>query len=658
MLENKRSSIYKTNLWLTLLLLPGLVCGLILGIRRHSIEAANRTAELVLDYSEVQSLAIANNTSVQNLLDQFKSVGITGVAISEDLLGELAETGQVSFTQTDQGDGPLTTIYTPNAQLAEILTRTLTARIPGRVSLVVSDSMSGNRRKGNPVPTSVPTALAVKASAGILKTVGIGLSEDSVSTVRRAGLDVVARLQNNPVLTKEAIYAEAAELRHGNIKRLICAGDEVLGFRGLIPDTARAIESHGLAYGSIEFAKQKGDAQICRELDARFIRVHSIPYAEMATMAPSTAVERFVRAVKERGIRLCYIRLPETSGTTAVQNDLRFIKAISENIQAAGYRVGTAELLPDMSRSVVFLVLIGVSVVAGTILLLDTLVTLPTRTKLGIFVLGIAFTTGCTIFAGEIGLKIIALAAALVFPTLGLIAGAGKYVQKETFDKFFLRKGVLVFLTACLVTLCGAVLVVGLLADRSYMMKVSEFSGIKIAHLLPIVAVIFVMVAGLPMRDKALPEVCKEIRSNFHKIANRPLFVWHAIAVIAALGILALAIMRTGNDPRMAVSDLELKFRAFLDQLLGVRPRTKEFLIGHPALILGISLTLTRRKPWGLPLIVLGMLGQVSLLNTFCHIHMPLSLSIARALIGIGLGLLLGIILSVLFVRQRVKESQ
>ncbi|MCL6629847.1 MAG: DUF5693 family protein, partial [Armatimonadetes bacterium] len=99
MLENKRSSIYKTNLWLTLLLLPGLVCGLILGIRRHSIEAANRTAELVLDYSEVQSLAIANNTSVQNLLDQFKSVGITGVAISEDLLGELAETGQVSFTQ-------------------------------------------------------------------------------------------------------------------------------------------------------------------------------------------------------------------------------------------------------------------------------------------------------------------------------------------------------------------------------------------------------------------------------------------------------------------------------------------------------------------------------------------------------------------------------
>jgi len=90
---------------------------------------------------------------------------------------------------------------------------------------------------------------------------------------------------------------------------------------------------------------------------------------------------------------------------------------------------------------------------------------------------------------------------------------------------------------------------------------------------------------------------------------------------------------------------------------MAVRPRTKEFLIGHPALFVGIALLLTRRRGWGLPLVVLGVLGQVSLLNTFCHIHTPLNVSILRAVNGLVLGLLLGIAAWLLFARPHGKES-
>jgi hypothetical protein len=90
------------------------------------------------------------------------------------------------------------------------------------------------------------------------------------------------------------------------------------------------------------------------------------------------------------------------------------------------------------------------------------------------------------------------------------------------------------------------------------------------------------------------------------------------------------------------VSALELKFRAILDKVMFVRPRTKEFLFGHPALIVGAAFLFARRRSIGLPLVALGVLGQASMLNTFCHIHTPLLLTGLRAFNGLVLGTIVG----------------
>ena len=75
-----------------------------------------------------------------------------------------------------------------------------------------------------------------------------------------------------------------------------------------------------------------------------------------------------------------------------------------------------------------------------------------------------------------------------------------------------------------------------------------------------------------------------------------------------------------------------------------VRPRTKEFLIGYPALIAGIAFALRGRRQWAAPLIVIGSIGLVSALNTFCHIHTPIHLSLMRVFNGAVVGILLGIV--------------
>jgi len=209
------------------------------------------------------------------------------------------------------------------------------------------------------------------------------------------------------------------------------------------------------------------------------------------------------------------------------------------------------------------------------------------------------------------------------------------------------------FIGLSAITLCGAILVVGLLADRAYMVKVYQFMGIKVAHLLPILFVVFIMAAGLPILGKPFSQVREEVSANIRRVVAHPLFVWHAIAVVAAMVIIGMALMRTGNDAAVGVSGIELKFRAILDKLMFVRPRTKEFLIGHPALFLGIAMLLTRRRAWGLALVAFGVLGQVSLLNTYCHIHTPLAVSVHRSLNGLILGVILGMAIWLLFGRPK-----
>ena len=639
--------------WLLLiLLLAGLLSALVLGIRRHDLERGNRNVELTLDYAELQNLSVASGTLIPTLLERFKAAGATGVAVSEDLLGDLVSTGQVTYTQRASDAGPLTVIRLENDRLQQRVSWALHSCLPP--GILLGDTQLNDGRWVWSV--AMPTTFVVRATPQTLNMLGLGLPPDDVRLVKRAGLDVVARLHNHPALTTQAIDVAVSDLKRDGITRLICAGEEVLGFRGLVPYTACKLNSSGLVYGSIEFAKQKGNARISKDLDAELVRVHSISPAEMAGMTLNTAVERFARAAKERNIRLCYVRLPETSGETALEDSVAFVSAIRTQLGSAGYSMGTAEPFGTMSRPRVLLALIALSVAAGAVLLLGSLVSLSPTLKYSLLLTGF-LGSACLALVGETGRQLVALSAALVFPTLAVTALIGPHFNRETGEKSPAGKTIALFIGTSAVTLCGALLVSGLLSDRTYMVKVSQFVGIKAAHLLPMLAVIFVMAAGLPIIGRPFSQVREEVADNLRKVVAHPLFVWHALAVVFTLGIIGFALLRTGNDPGLGVTGIELKFRALLESLMAVRPRTKEFLIGHPALFVGIALLLTRRRTWGLPLVVLGVLGQVSLLNTFCHIHTPLNVSILRAVNGLVLGLLLGIAAWFLFARPRGKES-
>ena len=87
----------------------------------------------------------------------------------------------------------------------------------------------------------------------------------------------------------------------------------------------------------------------------------------------------------------------------------------------------------------------------------------------------------------------------------------------------------------------------------------------------------------------------------------------------------------------------EEKSRILLEEWLWIRPRTKEFLIGYPFLLfsfLQIDKFISRKWVWFFN--VIGAIALISLVNSFCHIHTPLNISIYRTCLGVLLGGVVG----------------
>ncbi len=128
-----------------------------------------------------------------------------------------------------------------------------------------------------------------------------------------------------------------------------------------------------------------------------------------------------------------------------------------------------------------------------------------------------------------------------------------------------------------------------------------------------------------------------------------PIRVYQLLLACAVLGIGALVLVRSGNQSDIAPSNFELALRHHLTELLSVRPRFKEFVIGFPLLMLLPALRREHRRAVGI-LLALGIgVGIGDVIDTFSHIHTPLLISLLRVFNGLVIGVIIGAIAVVVY---------
>jgi hypothetical protein len=241
----------------------------------------------------------------------------------------------------------------------------------------------------------------------------------------------------------------------------------------------------------------------------------------------------------------------------------------------------------------------------------------------------------------------------MTFPSLGLLRCRQPRPDRDASPKAALEQAFRRFEAMTLWTLAGVALVVGLLADRLFMLKVDEYVGIRLAMITPLVLTLVYYGFKLDelTDDSPFGARLASAKTQWQRFLSSPLLMGQVVLGLIALAIVVVIVLRSGNDPGVGVSSTELSFRTLLNRVFFVRPRTKEFLFGYPLLVFGLALAATGRRNWLLLFLCAGAIAQADLLDTFCHIHTPLLISVIRSLLGWILGALIGSVLYLIYRR-------
>jgi len=672
--------------------------------RIAEIDSSNRV-EIVLDGGAYQQLkALEPQVELAGL----KASGVSGTAVYQKSIDDFLESGALQrLNQLDLAllDGDLSSALEEENISAQSLSR-------GALFAVISD---GLREQLNRSAQSLEENYSAEFfSAGQLNLLyfenwserlnelNLGYNAQLAAETEAAGMDIIyrsgAELNALPVLK--------SSLEELNAEMLIFDGEEVTGFPAQLEETAAVLKENALLFGYIEafIADQSGAKEIAELSALNILRTHSMQQEEVDTSSQGVIVDRYLRAVRERSVRVIYFK-PYLTGTNLMQRNEALLSSLKSELQAEGYIIGDAEAASFYSADISVLLLLLLGVTAAGILMLYYFTELFYNHKSGtvnnhksdtdsfnydnsfsenldsessssknklnlsgyqkylnIFFLFSAVAAFLLLQSGrEVLLRqITAFGAAAVFPTLAVAVfllnkknggeeiasvlnskseetgGKGfdselrskKYSAKSFFDLF------INYTFAVLTALSGGIFVSAALNSSNFIFKLEQFRGVKAAFILPLILIsiyYFLQLGSSSLKRDLLDLFEAEIK------------VKHLILA----GILALTaviyIGRTGNFPLLPVPNWEMLLRSQLEKLLYVRPRFKEFLIGHPLLIFSLWLASAKRKKlYFYPLLMLASVGVVTTVNTFSHLHTPVLISVLRTFHSYWLALIIG----------------
>ncbi|CAM4371437.1 DUF5693 family protein [Paenibacillus alkaliterrae] len=672
-------------LWVIALM--GVAAALPLGAVRMDIEKTSKQVEYVFDYRdivEVSELQAKPQQFLAERLAKMKESGITTMAVYESTLKELVQAGRLTYYSSKDASllqGKLepagqnfTYILFNGPQEEEQVGAIVRAALDRAEAVYREWSFDGR----NGIVAEMTTAEAVVLT--------MDFDPMSLQTIKDAGFGILARFSDRvQPFDREATDAQLAGLKKLGVNRVLFEGDKVKGAsdKDSLDEFGKLLDQHQIGIAAIENLKkpQQGINNLAYSTNYNVVRLYSLSEADGIEMTPGGITDRFLLAAKDRNIRMFFLNgtiqmnpdkvklehsLDKLSETMAGEN------GVAAKLADAGYEPGTAQPLKyeQLSWSKPLRGVVAVGAVALITLLAGAYIP---GVYIPVFLLGIVGSAGLYVLNSSIMEQALALGAAISAPTLGLVWVMNRIYSRTIGDRRIIggtdwsvarsqsnqpqrqpgvvmnnddqvkwvfpslsmgrRLGIALnwFLVATLISLTAVPIVFGLLNNITYYYVLEQFRGVSLLHLAPIALVaIYVFLYSSPL-------TARKVRA----ILAQPITVMWIIlaAVIGAVGFYYLS--RTGNEGQ--VSSIELIIRRFLESTFGVRPRFKEFMLGHPLLLLGLFLALRYRAAW--LLVIIGSIGQLTMVDTFAHLHTPLYISVIRVLLGLGTGIMIGCIL-------------
>jgi hypothetical protein len=645
-------------LWVLVLL--GFLAGCPGLISRYQAERALAQTEILLDSQALLDWQLALKSEGAQLPEKLKAASISSLAFGELHLEDLVERGlatPLSFQELDLAleGGGLVNPQRPEFPYARTFNEgKKRARQPGSYLLFGDPQVAADVHRslsitlGEPGPDGafvsavefvIPgRVLFVPLTVRQLRLRSLGFENEAIRGWMAQGFNVWLRPENTPGLTPaqiSALFKMWKEDLPGDaraaVQGIIFAGplNQAIGYPDELETTAEAIQANGWKLGYIELparAQQEGIEFLVRKLPQSTARVMAVSPAHQQKLSPFRVLGMYSLGARERNLRVLYVRPFAVAGRPEL--DEEFLFSLPGEIRSLGPASTFTSGSPPPHPVATALMSLGAGAL-GLLLLQALGLSLAGRWAFFILALPVLGWVAATVIGKSVLFRcLLALAVGMGGPTLAFLrlvfpslsgSGGGTW-----------RVGLRLLLLTSLASLLTGLWVAALLPDTTFLLGLDRFRGVKLLTLAtPVLIVLSFLWRRYPL------EQWKAGLVSSVKIYQAVLMG----VLLAAFGILLL---RTGNEAGATASDSERYLRVVLDQVLGVRPRFKEFLLAHPAMLCTPLVAWRLGFLPSLLMVLLAAIGQAGIVDTFAHVHTPLDVTLIRVVLGVLFGVLFG----------------
>lgn len=617
--RSKRNQKKKTGAF-TWLLLLSLFLVVPLLFWRVALERSNHSSLILFDLLELQSL---EGSKAQNKFAALMVSGVSGF-FAPECTGEEIGKGVIEKVAVF----PLSTLPSDLTSRFSTAEGTVVELKNANIAPLQLEYLSHRFSGGEILTDGEISYYRIPVSYGRLEESGIMPDLQSMRYLSLAGVPMVYAPAPSFGSTADELIDSLNFIceRFPSVKALCPTGE----IAAIYPNTKLLgdfVREHDLLMAQVEFSRQYGSAGQTAAAWPNIVSLHGVDRAEVLkrNITRTAMLNRFFRAAKEREVRLLVLRLdPLRSVAMSLDEYCADVKKLRTRLDEDKFSRLWPKAAPSEPKALSFpatlaLHLFCLTLIAKFIERFSGVEFLKEKKPLIVLIAAAVLLAVVSPFVRVVP----KLAGAL---TVGLLAAEASLTAMD-YWKVPIRGVVQAFL----LTLGGGLIVAGSFSTPLYIYRMTTFSGVKVGLLLPLLLVFF-----MDLRKREHPESLTEILS-------RPP-IWGELALAGVLCLAALVmLLRSGNYG--FVSNSEIAFRDWLEDILGARPRTKEFLIGYPSIVLWYWL---KRHDllahWREVLRMAVTLAYSSAVNSFCHFHTPLSMTILRTFNGWWIGLLLGVL--------------
>ncbi len=551
-----------------LLVLVGIV--LFSVYRYRNANLGHKTVGLCVESDVLRNLMFQSKVSPGKNLAKLKESGINGVVLSEWTLHDLVENRYAVVNYLGESEGYLFQFF-----MDEFSVNNFFEVLQVKFGSVVE------RKSGNSIQIKgIPYA--------DIKRIGLGFNKNEIDDYKRESLLVVGRVLNESTANEESITKTVHLMKYAGVDYYLPEGEVVLGDKNSLLHVADLLDDNGIGYLCPEFTKISGDKELLREMlekgnNRNVAKIHSVLPLEMSRLSYSAAIERYVKSVKERGVRMLLIRPFSMSNVDSTEAFSGFVTKIKNRLDLFGYKVGVPSSLCDKN----------------------------------VGMLGGVFTTWLS-----------SIVCLLIFSILLYIA---MYSISSTYANV-LSVGVMVMLFSIVWGMFHYLLH----HTSDYVYGVKLISGVKLAHIVPLGFVFIALVDKFKLWTyfKNNPVYPSQLVGAF-------LFIGLLGYMLLRSGNEGVNTVSGMELYLRNFIDSTFGIRPRIKEIFFGYP------VLFAGFWLFVQSDKIKRLNWlKLPasiLITLGSIVFVSIYNTFSHIHTPLEVSVLRSILGVIFGGIVGL---------------